>query len=116
MKIPTELPINTPEQIEPTILGNQIEMVKTLDKDNIKDKDRFKEKENKIWKEREERGVGNLYSEIQPRGRPKINQDFIAKQIDMLFIFDILDAVGDEPDQGLRWCQGKVTGGFHGKR
>ena len=27
----------------------------------------------------------------------------------MLFIFDILDVVGDEPDQELRWCQGKIT-------
>ena len=84
-------------------------MVKTLDKDNIKDKDKFKERANKIRKEREEHGVGSLYSEMQPRVRPEINQDFVGQRIDVLFIFDILDAVGDEPDQGLRWCQGKVT-------
>ena len=84
-------------------------MVKTLDKDNIKDKDNFKERAKKIWKEREEHGVGSLYSEMQPRVRPEINQDFVGQRIDMLFIFDILDAVGDKPVKGLRWCQGKVT-------
>ena len=109
LTIPTEPPINTPERIKLPVLGNQIEMVKTLDKDNIKDKDKFKERANKIRKEREEQGVGSLYSEMQPRVRPEINQDFFGQRIDTLFIFDILDAVGDEPDQGLRWCQGKVT-------
>ena len=84
-------------------------MVKTLDKNNIKDKDKFKERANKIRKEREEHGVGSLYSEMQPRVRPEINQDFVGQRIDMLFIFDILDAVGDKPVQGVRWCQGKVT-------
>ena len=44
LTIPTEPPINTPKRIKLPVLGNQIEMVKALDKDNIKDKDKFKER------------------------------------------------------------------------
>ena len=79
LTIPTEPPINTPERIKLPVLGNQIEMVKALDKDNIKDKDKFKERANNIRKEREEQGVGSLYSEMQPRIRQEINWDFVGQ-------------------------------------
>ena len=50
-----------------------------------------------------------MYSEMQPRVKPVVDQDFVGKRIEVLFLFDILDAAGGEPDEGLRWCQGEVT-------
>ena len=50
-----------------------------------------------------------MYSELQPRVRPIIDQNFVGQRIDVLYLFDILDGDGKEPKQGLRWCQGEVT-------
>lgn len=43
-----------------------------------------------------------MYSEIQPRNRPKIDNTFVGTRIEVLFMFDILDR--DEPEKALRWC------------
>ena len=51
--------------------------------------------------------MGSMYSEIQPRNRPKIDNTFVGTRIEVLFMFDILDR--DEPEKALRWCQGKVV-------
>ena len=48
-----------------------------------------------------------MYSEMQPRNRPKIDTTFVGTRIEVLFMFDILDR--DEPEKALRWCQGKVV-------
>ena len=80
-----------------------------LDKGFIKDKDAFKRKAIATLKERENRGEGSLCGEMQPRVIPMIDQGFVGKRIEVLFLFDILDAAGGEPDEGLRWCQGEVT-------
>ena len=49
---------------------------------------------------------GSMYSEMQPRVKPIIDDTFVGERIDVLFMFDILDR--DEPEKALRWCQGKV--------
>ena len=85
-------------------MGQQTTMVKTLDEGNIKDKEEFKEKANTIWKERESRGEGSMYSEMQPRVKPVIDQNFVGKEIDYLFLYDILDGDSEQPDKALRWC------------
>ena len=109
LKIPNEPPINTPKRTQLPVLGQQTTIVKTLDEGSIKDKEEFKEKANTIWKERESRGEGSMYSEMQPRVKPVVDQEFVGKRIEYLFLFDILDGNGEQPDQALRWCQGEVT-------
>ena len=49
-----------------------------------------------------------MYSEMQPRVQPVVDQNFVGKRIEYLFLFDILDGNGEQPDQALRWCQGEV--------
>ena len=44
---------------------------------------------------------------MQSKGVPKINDSFVGKGIDVLFLFEIID--GQENETGLRWCQGEVT-------
>ena len=83
--------------------------MKTLDEGSIKDKEEFKEKANTIWKERDSRGEGGIYSEMQPRVKPVVDQEFVDKRIEYLFLFDILDGNSDQQDRALRWCQGEVT-------
>ena len=82
-------------------------MVKNLDDNYIREKKKFKGKANNIRKEREKQGIGSIYSELQPKVRPEIDQDLIGRRIDVLFKFDILDR--KEPEQALRWCQGEVN-------
>ena len=43
-----------------------------------------------------------MYSEMQPQNRPKIDDTFVGKKIEVLLMFDILDR--DEPEKALRWC------------
>ena len=116
LKIPNEPPINTPTRTQLPVLGQQTTIVKTLDEGSIKDKEEFKEKAKTIWKERESRGEGSMYSEMQPRVKPVVDQEFVGKRIKYLFLFDILDGNGDQPDQALRWCQGEVTKVFKNKK
>ena len=109
LRVPTEPPINTPKRRELPTLGTQTKVVDELDKGFIKDKDAFKRKAIATLKEREYRGEGSLCAEMQPRVIPIIDQGFVGERIEVLFLFDILDAAGGEPDEGLRWCQGEVT-------
>ena len=115
LKVPNEPPINTPTRTKLPVLGQQTTMVRTLDEGNIHDKDEFKKKANIIWKERESRGEGSMYSEMQPRVKPVVDQQFVGKRIEYLFLFDILNGNGEQPDKALRWCQGEVTKVFQNK-
>ena len=114
LTIPNEPPIKTPMRKKLPILGSQIMMVKNLDENYIREKKKFKGKANNIRKEREKQGIGSIYSELQPKVRPEIDQDLIGRRIDVLFKFDILDR--KEPEQALRWCQGEVTRIFKEKK
>ena len=52
-------------------------------------------------RERESRGKGSMYAELQPFYRPELNE-LMNERIDVLVSFDVKD--GKE----LRWCQGEV--------
>ena len=90
--------------------------MKKLNENVIKDKTEFRKRGNELWIRREEQGDGCMYSELQPRVWPIIDQNFVAQRIDVLYLFDILDGDGKEPKQGLRWCQGEVTKVFKDKK
>ena len=57
-----------------------------------------------------------MYSEMQPRVKPVIDQNFVGKKINYLFLYDILDGDGEQPDKALRWCQGEVKKVFKNKK
>ena len=82
-------------------------IAENLDNNYIKDEEGFVRNADTIRKEREDIGIGSMYSEMQPRNRPKIDTTFVGTRIEVLFMFDILDR--DEPEKALRWCQGKVV-------
>ena len=107
MEIPKSPPINIPKRKNLPVLGEQTEDVKKLDTDFITDKKKFKKDARSEIKQREESGIGSIYSEMQSKVVPKIDDTFVGKKIDVLFLFEILD--GGENETGLRWCQGEVT-------
>ena len=107
MSIPDKPRINIPKRKKLPILGKQTVVVENLDKNYIKDEEGFVRNADTIRKEREDIGIGSMYSEMQPRNRPKIDTTFVGTRIEVLFMFDILDR--DEPEKALRWCQGKVV-------
>ena len=106
MDIPKAPAIEIPKRKNLPVLGEQSKIVKKLDKKFIKDEKKFRKDALGLIKEREESGFGSIYSEMQSRVVPTIDDSFIGKKIDVLFKFDILD--GNENEQGLRWCQGVV--------
>ena len=107
MEIPKSPPIDIPKRNNLPLLREQTEDVKKLDTDFITDKKKFKKDARSEIKQREEVGIGSMYSEMQSKVVPKIDDTFVGKKIDVLFLFEILD--GGENETGLRWCQGEVT-------
>ena len=107
LSIPDKPPINIPKRKKLPTLGKQTVVLENLDKNYIKDEEGFVRNADTIRKEREDIGIGSMYSEMQPRNRPKIDTTFVGTRIEVLFMFDILDR--DEPEKALRWCQGKVV-------
>ena len=53
--------------------------------------------------EREEKGHGDRYEELQPAAMPNINRGFIGTTVDVCF-----ECILGEGDVELRWCQGVV--------
>ena len=102
MNIPDKPPINIPKRKKLPTLGKQTLVVENLDKNYIKDEEGFVRNADTIRKEREDMGLGSMYYEMQPRSKPKIDDTFVGKRIEVLFMFDILDR--DEPEKALRWC------------
>ena len=107
LSIPDKPPINIPKRKKLPTLGKQTVIAENLDNNYIKDEEGFVRNADTIRKEREDIGIGSMYSEMQPRNRPKIDTTFVGTRIEVLFMFDILDR--DEPEKALRWCQGKVV-------
>ena len=53
---------------------------------------------------REVVGIGDMYAEMQPSSRPKIDRHLIGKRLDICESYDL-----DEGGSELRWSQGKVV-------
>ena len=107
MEIPDEAPIDIPRRKNLPSLGERTAFVKALYSNFITDTKEFKKDENRLQREREDSGYGDMYSVMQSVVVPTIDDSFIGKRIDVLFAFDILDS--DANNQELRWCQGEVT-------
>ena len=72
-----------------------------------KDTKKFKKDAQRLRREREDSGYGDVYSVLQSAIVPTIDDSFIGKRGDVLFAFEILDS--DANKKELRWCQGEVT-------
>ena len=95
-------------------MGKKTEAVESLDQNYIKDEEDFVRNADTLGKEREDIGMGSMYSEKQPQNRPKNDNIFVVTRIEALFMFDILDR--DEPEKALTWCQGKVVKALMNKK
>ena len=62
----------------------------------------FRERAAKLRIQREARGEGSIFSEMQPLYRPELDE-LMDKRIDVLYSFQL-----DSGDKVLQWCQGKV--------
>ena len=107
LSIPDKPPINIPKQKKFPTLGKQTVVVENQDKNYIKDEEGIVRNADTLQKEREDIGIGSIYSEMEPPNRPKIDNTFVGTRIEVIFMFEILDR--DEPEKALRWCQGKVV-------
>ena len=86
------------------MLGTQTCDVGALDRRYLSDENEFKRKAEKTRRERESKGEGSMYSQLQPFSRPELTE-LIGKQIDVLCSFDIDIRKGMKE---LRWRQGEV--------
>ena len=107
LEMPEKPPIDIQNRKSLPSLGERTADVKVLDLNYIKDTKKFKKDAQRLRREREDSGYGDMYSVLQSVAVPKIDDSFIGKRVDVLFAFEILDS--DANEQELRWCQGEVT-------
>ena len=104
--------INVPTRTHLPTLGTQTCDVAALDRRFLSDENKFKEIAEKARRERESKGEGSMYSQLQPFSRPELTE-LIGKRIDVLCSFDIDIRKGTKE---LRWCQGEVLEIVEGAR
>ena len=51
-------------------------------------------------------------SEFQFRVLPKVDQDFVGKRVDVLFLYAIIDGDRKESEESVIWYQGDVANVF----
>ena len=102
--IPNRPPVSLPHRMNLPQLGTQTSDVKELDVVQEETSIDFDENARKVRLDRESKGHGDRYSELQPTTMPKIDNKFIGTRLDVCFKF-LLDSGGEE----LSWCQGKVV-------
>ena len=106
MDIPDKPPASLPERRALPILGDRLTAkVMDIDAKYFHKESRFREDAEKLRKERESRGEGSMYSQLQPWMRPSL-ESLVDKRIDVLSTFFVKVGGVDEPQ--LRWCQGRV--------
>ena len=110
--IPPGPSINVPTRTHLPTLGTQTCDVAALDRRFLSDENKFKEIAEKARRERESKGEGSMYSQLQPFSRPELTE-LIGKRIDVLCSFDIDIRKGTKE---LRWCQGEVLEIVEGAR
>jgi hypothetical protein len=110
--IPPGPSINVPTRTHLPILGTQTCDVAALDHRYLSNENKFKQRAEKARRERETRGEGSMYSQLQPFSRPELTE-LIGKCIDVLCSFDIDIRNGTKE---LRWCQGEVMEIVEGAR
>jgi hypothetical protein len=110
--VPSGPSINVPTRTHLQTLGTQTCDVAALDHRYLSDENKFKQRAEKARRERESKGEGSMYSQLQPFSRPELTE-LIGKRIDVLCSFDINIRKGSKE---LRWCQGEVLEIVEGAR
>jgi hypothetical protein len=110
--VPSGPSINVPTRTHLQTLGTQTCDVAALDHRYLSDENKFKQRAEKARRERESKGEGSMYSQLQPFSRPELTE-LIGKRIDVLCSFDIDIRKGSKE---LRWCQGEVLEIVEGAR
>ena len=102
--IPNRPPTQLPQRKNLPQLGTQTSDVKELDALQQETSIDFDQNARKVRLDRESRGHGDRYSELQPTTMPEIVNNFIGTRLDVCFKF-VLECGGEE----LSWCQGTVV-------
>ena len=108
--IPLEAIFNVPQRKELGVLGTQSSLVAELDKKFAAQEGEFKSIAEKTRRQRESKGQGDMYSQLQPFSRPELS-DLVGRRIDVLSAFEL-----DDGSSTLRWCQGEVLSVVEGSR
>lgn len=80
--IPSEPPFNLPQGKELGILGTQTSIVEVLDKKFAANEGEYKIEAEKIRRERESEGHGDMYAQLQPFSRPELDE-LVGRRIDI---------------------------------
>ena len=105
--VPAEPIPHMPQRAHTGILGTFNSTAMGLEKKYVDNIEEFKERCNKLRREREARGEGSMFSELQPFVRPELD-DLMHKRIDVLCGVDVENELTKEKEKVLRWCQGEV--------
>ena len=105
--VPAEPIPHMPQRAHTGILGTFNSTAMGLEKKYVDNIEEFKERCNKLRREREARGEGSMFSELQPFVRPELD-DLMYKRIDVLCGVDVENELTKEKEKVLRWCQGEV--------
>ena len=107
--IPNEPLAMIPQRKQLSQLGEQTSDVKVIDATNQEKSVQLDHNARMMRMDRESRGQGDRYEELQPTLIPKINPSFIGTRLDVCFDFE-LDTGGKE----LGSCQDSVNDIFNG--
>ena len=101
--IPSEPPINLPQRMDLPVLGTQTSNVASLDEKRNSKESEMKTKAQRMRLERESKGEGSMYSNMQPWSKPELDE-LVGKRIDVLCTVEL-----DSNEKVLKWCQGEVV-------
>ena len=116
LEIPKEPKVEIPQRVSTAILGTMNNATKSLDEKYFDNEDKFKADCVKLRSEREARGEGSIYAEMQPFVRPTL-PELVGKRIDFYEALDIPDTT---EKSGYRrecyWHQGEVLSVVHSRQ
>ena len=103
LQVPVDPTVNLPQPRNDKALGDLTEEAKEIDAEFEKKSADIVEKARIERAAREEKGIGSVYSLLQPFWTPLMSE-LVEKRIDVYYPFE------DGSEGGTyRWCQGKVT-------
>ncbi len=76
---PDKPPACVPQRKVMPVLGQLTSAVKEIDRKRKKDIDGFELNCRKVWKQREESGVGNIHMEMQTISSRSLDESFLGK-------------------------------------
>ena len=103
-KVPAEAPLNMPSTPDMQTLGTTADVALNIQNNNAADIAKMRAAGYKERDERESRGDGDRWSEMQQYSAPDINKDLVGFRLEKLFEFTEADG-----STLLEWCHGEIV-------